>query len=221
MPYGCSVIKRVKFWVAGHYSTKTGGSFALFCCFQVLSWPLRVSDYITAYDGTNDDSVLHSLPLLQVLGCLCLSTLRLPVYPLVPCQTMALLLHLVHELTTSRLHAFQCRSGSKTDTSVRQFIGLNGQPHGTGGGLAVGFPGQPSAIAVNNQGRPDLSVGEEGVYTCRMLGENGDTVEANFGIYRNGFNSEWLHKYLVEAFQCSLLSAPTSISMLHAISLSC
>ncbi len=91
--------------------------------------------------------------------------------------------------------AFQCRSGSGTDRSVRQFIGLDGQPRGTGGGLVVGFPGQPSAIAVNNVGRPDLSSGEEGVYTCRMLDENGDTVEVNVGIYRNGFNSEWLHKY--------------------------
>ncbi len=86
--------------------------------------------------------------------------------------------------------AFQCRSGSRTDRSVRQFMGLDGQPRGTGGGLGVSFPGQPSAIAVNNFGRPDLSAGEEGVYTCRMLDENGDTVEANVGIYRNGFNSE-------------------------------
>ncbi len=86
--------------------------------------------------------------------------------------------------------AFQCRSGSSTDRSVRQFIGLDGQPRSTGGGLRVGFPGQPSAIGVNNVGRPDLSAGEEGVYTCRMLDENGDTVDANVGIYRNGFNSE-------------------------------
>ncbi len=86
--------------------------------------------------------------------------------------------------------AFNCRSGSRTDTSVRHFIGLNGQPRGTSGGLAVSFTGQPSVVAVHNQGRPDLSAGEEGVYTCRMLDENGDTVDANVGIYRNGFNSE-------------------------------
>ncbi len=84
--------------------------------------------------------------------------------------------------------AFNCRSGSRTDNSVRQFIGLNGQPRGNGGGLAVAFG--LSAIGVHNQGRLDLSAGEEGVYTCRMLDENGDTVEANVGIYRNGFNSE-------------------------------
>ncbi len=77
-----------------------------------------------------------------------------------------------------------------TDNYVRQFIGLNGQPSGTGGVLWVGLPGQPSAIAVNNVGRPDLSAGEEGVYTCRMLDENGDTVEANVGIYMIGFISE-------------------------------
>ncbi len=92
---------------------------------------------------------------------------------------------------TSKLtFAFQCRSGSRTDVSVRQFIGLDGQPRGTGGGLVVGFSPHPSAIAVNNVGLPDLSAGEEGVYTCRMVDENGDTVEANVGIYRNGFNSE-------------------------------
>ncbi len=84
--------------------------------------------------------------------------------------------------------AFQCRSGSRTDNLFRQFIGLSGQPRGIGGGLVVS-PGL-SAIGVNNQGRPDLSAEEEGVYTCRMLDENGDTVEANVGIYRNGFNSE-------------------------------
>ncbi len=84
--------------------------------------------------------------------------------------------------------AFNCRSGSRTDNSVRQFIGLDGQPRGTGGGLVVSFG--LSAIVVSNQGGPDLSAGEEGVYTCRMLDENGDTVEANVGIYRNGFNSE-------------------------------
>ncbi len=86
--------------------------------------------------------------------------------------------------------AFQCRSGSRMDNSVRQFIGLDGHPRSTGGGLVVSFPGQPSAIVVNNIGRPDLLAGEEGVYTCHMLDENGDTVEANVGIYRNGFNSE-------------------------------
>ncbi len=93
-------------------------------------------------------------------------------------------------LGTSLTFAFQCRSGSRMDRSVRQFIGLDGQSRGTDGGLGVGFTGQPSAIAVNNVGLPDLSVQEEGVYTCRMLDENGDTVEANVGIYRNGFNSE-------------------------------
>ncbi len=86
--------------------------------------------------------------------------------------------------------AFQCRSGSRTDRSVRQLIGLDGQPRSSGGGLWVYFHGQPSAIAVNNQERPDLSAGEEGVYTCRMVDENGDTAEANVGMYRNGFNSE-------------------------------
>ncbi len=90
--------------------------------------------------------------------------------------------------TSGYTFAFQCRSGSGTDNSVRQFIGLDGQPRVTGGGLVVG-PGL-SAIGVNNQGRPDLSAEEEGVYTCRMLDENGETVEANVGIYRNGFNSE-------------------------------
>ncbi len=84
--------------------------------------------------------------------------------------------------------AFQCRSGSRTDNSFRQLIGLNGEPRGTGGGLGVSLG--LSAIGVNNNGRPDLSAGEEGVYTCRMLDENGNTVEANVGIYRNGFNSE-------------------------------
>ncbi len=92
--------------------------------------------------------------------------------------------------TSSLTFAFQCRSGSRSDNSFRQFIGLDGQTRVTGGGLEVGFPPHPSAIAVNNQGRPDLSEQEEGVYTCRMRDESEETVEANVGIYRNGFNSE-------------------------------
>ncbi len=92
--------------------------------------------------------------------------------------------------TDSLTFAFQCRSGSRTDRSVRKFIGLDGQPRGADGGLRVGFTGQPSAIAVNNVGLPGLSEQEEGVYTCRMLDENGDTVDANVGIYKNGFKSE-------------------------------
>ncbi len=56
--------------------------------------------------------------------------------------------------------------------------------------MRVDFPGHPSTIAVNNAGRPDLSEQEEGVYTCRMLDENEETVEVNVGIYRNGFISE-------------------------------
>ncbi len=89
--------------------------------------------------------------------------------------------------------AFTCRSGSRTDNSVHQLIGLNGQPRFTGGALRV--DAGLSGITVSNKGRPDLSEQEEGVYTCRMLDENGDTVKANVGIYRNGFNSEWLHMY--------------------------
>ncbi len=99
--------------------------------------------------------------------------------------------------TSSLTFAFQCCSGSRIDTSVRQFTGLDGQSCGTDGGLGVSFPGETSAIGVNNQGRPDLSAEEEGVYTCRMLDEIGDTVDTNVGIYRNGFNSECLHKYLI------------------------
>ncbi len=84
--------------------------------------------------------------------------------------------------------AFQCRSGSRTDRSVRQFIELDGQPRSTGGALGISLG--LSAIGVNNQDRSDLSAEEEGVYTCRMLDENGDTVEVNVGVYTNGFNSE-------------------------------
>ncbi len=86
------------------------------------------------------------------------------------------------------MFAFQCRSGSMTDNFVRQFIGLNGQPRGSGGGLGIGLG--LSTIYFNNINRPDLSAEEEGVYTCRMLDENGVTVEVNVGIYRNGFDSE-------------------------------
>ncbi len=84
--------------------------------------------------------------------------------------------------------SFQCRSGAVIDSpSDRQFIGLDGQPCGTSGGLKVSSI--PSVIGVSNQGRGALSAEEEGVYTCRMLDENGATVEVNVGIYRNGFNS--------------------------------
>ncbi len=88
--------------------------------------------------------------------------------------------------------SFQCRSDAVTDwPSDRQFIGLDGQPRGTNGALSIGKASfQPSVIFVNNANRGDLSAEEEGVYTCRMLDENWDTVEVNVGLYRNRFNSE-------------------------------
>ena len=97
-----------------------------------------------------------------------------------------------------RRFQFQCRSGSRTiDTDNVQFIGVDGDiPHSTDGtdtgGLTV-LTGtlHPSVLLIRNPSSlPELSAGEEGVYTCRMLDENGDTVEVNVGIYRNGFNSE-------------------------------
>ncbi len=58
-------------------SGRTGSADFLMRIIGMLVSSLLCSSIITS-------SGLHSLPLLQVLGCLCLSTLRLPAYPLVP-----------------------------------------------------------------------------------------------------------------------------------------
>ena len=94
---------------------------------------------------------------------------------------------------------FQCRSGTRTiDRQNDQFIGLDGSElahseSGTDHGALRVSTGSvhPSVLVIRSTSSlPALSAEEEGVYTCRMLDENGDTVEVNVGIYRNGFNSE-------------------------------
>lgn len=101
--------------------------------------------------------------------------------------------------TNRALHFhFLCCSGS-TDTNVSrsQLIGLDGTPLPATSALAGLSTGalnlhvQPSAITVRSRAshEPDLTLGEEGVYTCRMPDENKDLVELSIGIYRSGFNS--------------------------------
>ena len=88
--------------------------------------------------------------------------------------------------------AFNCYSGSRTagnerfiDVDEMDIVGsvfpifVTSPPSGAPGS-AIAVLGQLGSISPDNQG----------VYTCRMLDENGVRVDVNVGIYPPGFNSK-------------------------------
>ena len=101
------------------------------------------------------------------------------------------------DVTSGTRFAFLCRSGS-IEVEVGQFLDPNGNslPIGlTTGPFAVGRIGnpiQPASFLVRNLAGIEiaLTAADEGVYTCRIPDENGNDVDVNIGIYRNGFNSK-------------------------------
>ena len=101
------------------------------------------------------------------------------------------------DVTSGMRFAFLCHSGS-TEVEVGQFLDPNGNslPIGqTTGPFAVGRIGnpiQPASFLVQNLAGFEiaLTAADEGVYTCHIPDENGNDVDVNIGIYRNGFNSE-------------------------------
>ena len=88
-----------------------------------------------------------------------------------------------------RLRIF-CRSDSMS-ANVGQFIGLNGINVTSNGYFAIAHP-QPGEITIENTvgSQNSLTASQQGVYTCHIPLQNGDTRDINVGIYPSGFNSE-------------------------------
>ena len=86
---------------------------------------------------------------------------------------------------------FLCIS-SATSSDAGRLIGLDGIEVASG-------DDSPFTIITTQPGTLDVrkssDVESTGVFTCRILVASGDTVDANIGIYPNGFNSEW--RYLL------------------------
>ena len=76
--------------------------------------------------------------------------------------------------------------------NVGQFIGLNGNALTSNGYFAIARP-QPGEITVQNiiGSHGALTASQQGVYTCRIPVQSGETREINVGIYPNGFNSKY------------------------------
>ncbi len=93
-----------------------------------------------------------------------------------------------HVMTRSR--HLNCRSGTDAP-DVWKIIGLDGNPLPISrtGALNLWWDSYLSALVIDVD--TTLSAEEEGVYTCRITDENGETLEVNFGLYRDGFNSRW------------------------------
>ena len=96
---------------------------------------------------------------------------------------------------------FQCRSGS-TDTGVGQLVDLDGSTFNIGENSGVfsvqrTWMGsvQSGSLQFHNRAgtEPALTAAHEGVYSCRIPDESGSDVDVNIGVYRNGFNSKYLH----------------------------
>ena len=87
-----------------------------------------------------------------------------------------------------RLRIF-CRSDSRS-RNVGQLIGPSGEAVSSGNffdiGHARGEVKLENIVGIHGV----LTATQQGVYTCRIRLQSGETREINFGIYPSGFNSE-------------------------------
>ena len=98
------------------------------------------------------------------------------------------------DVTSGTRIRLQCRSGSMM-TGVGQLVDLDGNTFNIGQNSGVahlgGDPQHPGSVQFHNHvGTENLATADEGVYTCRIPDETGSNVDVNFGVYRNGSNSE-------------------------------
>ena len=84
-----------------------------------------------------------------------------------------------------------CRSDSMSG-NVGQFIGLNGNALSSNSIFDIARQ-QPGEMTVENRvgSQNALTVGQEGIYTCRIPLQNGETRDINVGVYSSGFNSKY------------------------------
>ena len=77
--------------------------------------------------------------------------------------------------------------------NVGEFIGLSGIAITSSSYFAIANS-QPGEIRIENivGSQSVLAASQEGIYTCRLPLQSGEIEDIDFGIYRNGFNSECL-----------------------------
>ena len=91
--------------------------------------------------------------------------------------------------TVFRLRIF-CRSDSMM-RNVGELIGLNGRAIVSNSFFEISNP-QPGELSVVNfvHNSTNLPASGQGVYTCRIPLQSGETREINIGIYPSGYNSK-------------------------------
>ena len=91
--------------------------------------------------------------------------------------------------TVFRLRLF-CRSDSMM-RNVGELIGLDGRAIVSNSFFEISNP-QPGELRVDNfvSNSTDLPASGQGVYTCHIPLQSGETREINIGIYPSGYNSK-------------------------------
>ena len=99
---------------------------------------------------------------------------------------------IIHASTTGRLNQLQCISGS-TAANVGRWIAPNGEDIA---GLTdtfnvvTGDNTDPGLTFIELQPGQSLESEDQGIYTCIIPDESGDTQYLYVGIYQQGFNSK-------------------------------
>ena len=84
---------------------------------------------------------------------------------------------------------FFCRSDSMM-SNVGMLIGPDGTTVTTGDVFTIAHP-QPGELTVENKlSQNVLTANDQGVYTCHISFQSGETRNINVGIYPSGFNSK-------------------------------
>ena len=84
---------------------------------------------------------------------------------------------------------FFCRSDSMM-SNVGMLIGPDGTTVTTGDVFTIAHP-QPGELTVENKlSQNVLTANDQGVYTCHIPFQSGETRNINVGIYPSGFNSK-------------------------------
>ena len=117
-----------------------------------------------------------------------------------------------------------CRSDSMS-ANVGQFIGPNGTNVTSNGYFSISHR-QPGEIRLENTvgSQNSLTASQQGVYTCRIPLQNGDTRDINVGIYPSGFNSEliaWIQSGRYIGCICARPTVVTETFQLDKWSLYC
>ena len=126
---------------------------------------------------------------------------------------------------------FVCRSDSMVE-NTGTLIGLDGTVITTGSVFTIAHPQLGELRAENIPPQYILTASDQGVYTCRIPLQSGETRDIHVGIYPSGFNSKYfilwdLHcsyrrvaklKLLICHFCCFICATPCTLSLYTMLS---